>query len=239
MTSSITQEIIDLTSSPGLLESIAIQPGEEIEVKFATIPAPPLVQEREKKATRSRKKRKKSMVEGESQESSANTREHSVEEGEVGDAPSTQSRGKRSSNAIHAGASKREGAKGTRTHPREQSPATKRRSHSPPRRRTSSPQLPDNAADIFFIDIKPVPLPPAAQYSASSGPADENQTAKLLLPAHVSVFGTVPVEILPPVDPDEDDYIEYLDYDDRKVRRPFKLYLPCDIDLPTGCGAIF
>jgi len=45
----------------------------------------------------------------------------------------------------------------------------------------------------------------------------------LLLPAHVSVFGLAPAEILPAsgVDIGDEDYIEYLDYDEVKVGGKF------------------
>ena len=53
-----------------------------------------------------------------------------------------------------------------------------------------------------------------------------DETPKLLLPAHVSVLngaeGAIPIEVLPPPDfeAQDNDYIEYLDYDDRKVSTP-------------------
>jgi protein AIR1/2 len=68
------------------------------------------------------------------------------------------------------------------------------------------------AAPIAVEDISPTPEP-----AESNG--DGN---KLLLPSHVAIFhddGPVPVEVIPPPVPSSDDeeYIEYLDYDDRKV----------------------
>jgi protein AIR1/2 len=68
---------------------------------------------------------------------------------------------------------------------------------------------------LFFVDLAPIPL--AAQPSTIELPKEEEKARKLLLPAHVSVFGSTPVEILAPTTSLEDDSIQFLDYDDGKV----------------------
>ncbi|KAF7355279.1 Protein air1 [Mycena sanguinolenta] len=71
--------------------------------------------------------------------------------------------------------------------------------------------------ELFFIDSTPAELPAAARYTATTTTVEE--PVGLILPAHVSVFGETPDAIVPaePLDSDsDDDYIEYLDYDNRK-----------------------
>lgn len=108
---------------------------------------------------------------------------------------------------------------------REQSPRRRRRSYSPEPRKRDAP-LPPQPPDppLFFIDVEPADVKPADKPLArASADAVGDDSPKLLLPAHVSVFGgsegAIPVEILPPSDSEaqDDDYIEYLDYEDRKV----------------------
>jgi protein AIR1/2 len=72
-------------------------------------------------------------------------------------------------------------------------------------------------ANIFFVDVQPTP--PADTTPPFTLPQEE-PAKKLLLPAHVTVFGTTPAEILPePIaEEDEDDFINYLDLDDTRVR---------------------
>lgn len=71
--------------------------------------------------------------------------------------------------------------------------------------------------ELFVLDATPAVLPAAARYIAAT---TVEEPSELILPAHVSVFGETPAPILPtePLDSDEEDYIEYLDYDNRKVR---------------------
>jgi hypothetical protein len=100
-----------------------------------------------------------------------------------------------------------------------------------PRRRRSkrSPSPPPADEDtLFFVDVTPVSvpsnaatIPPPLVAGTSATPAD---ASALLLPAHVSILpsanGTsLTVEIISEPEPhsDEEDFIEYLDYDDRKV----------------------
>ncbi|KAJ7368266.1 hypothetical protein DFH08DRAFT_981944 [Mycena albidolilacea] len=69
--------------------------------------------------------------------------------------------------------------------------------------------------ELFVLDATPAVLPAAARYTAAT---TIEEPSELILPAHVSVFGETPAPILPtePLDSDEEDYIEYLDYDNRK-----------------------
>ncbi|TFK75927.1 hypothetical protein BDN72DRAFT_809725 [Pluteus cervinus] len=77
-----------------------------------------------------------------------------------------------------------------------------------------SPPPTDN---LFYIDTTPSVIPTSIIHDSNSL-KDDLEVPKLLLPVHVSVFGDVPVEILrpPEIDGEGEDYIEYLDYDDRK-----------------------
>ncbi|KAK0190952.1 hypothetical protein F5146DRAFT_1046399 [Armillaria mellea] len=109
------------------------------------------------------------------------------------------------------------------------------------RRSRSSGRSPNPLSDsqLFFLDLEPVAVQNVAEKPAKAG--EEGSPSKLLLPSHVQVLGSVPVEILPPSSPDsgDEDYIDYLDYDDRKglVR-----YFDAPEDKPTktvckNCGA--
>ena len=81
----------------------------------------------------------------------------------------------------------------------------------------------DVPTDAKLPDLAPLPKPTSA--SASSTKADDDK-ARLLLPAHVSVFddegdADESLQIIPPPpsDSENESYIEYLDYDDdRRVR---------------------
>ncbi|KAI0784851.1 hypothetical protein C8Q75DRAFT_372465 [Abortiporus biennis] len=81
---------------------------------------------------------------------------------------------------------------------------------------------------LFFVDTIPLEIPTPVKTKSSADTvsgapinADEQaDDAPLLLPAHVSVIGEnangIPIEIISPPAPNagEEDYIEYLDYDD-------------------------
>jgi protein AIR1/2 len=69
---------------------------------------------------------------------------------------------------------------------------------------------------LYFIDVIPVPLPPIAQAQPET---QESQPDTLLLPAHVAVFGNDSIPIVPLTQKElgEEDYIEYLAYDDYKA----------------------
>ncbi|KAF9451703.1 hypothetical protein P691DRAFT_662602 [Macrolepiota fuliginosa MF-IS2] len=86
---------------------------------------------------------------------------------------------------------------------------------------SSRPNGNANSSDLFFEDVTPAPLPsaignlPPPTYTITASSSKDADEAKLLLPAHVSVLGSTPVEILPPTESDEEgdtDYIKYLDY---------------------------
>lgn len=115
-----------------------------------------------------------------------------------------------------------------------------RSSSSERRRRSLSPQPRNRFTDIFFVDVIPVQVPASAKSTSSAHGHQHTPTggdigrSKLLLPEHVSVFGANdsgegPVEIIGPTpnsgDEDED-FIEYLDYDDRN--KVGLLVLPCN-----------
>ena len=70
--------------------------------------------------------------------------------------------------------------------------------------------------DFFFFDLNPTPIPSISETLAPE--AKEEIGGKLLLPAHITVLGSTPVEIIaPPSDSEDEDFIKYLDYDDAKV----------------------
>ncbi|KAG2369823.1 hypothetical protein BDR07DRAFT_318627 [Suillus spraguei] len=97
-----------------------------------------------------------------------------------------------------------------------------RRRSASPKRRSPAP-APDQ--ELFFFDATPASVVTEPTQSSKSQPESSKSAAdRLLLPSHVSILsaggdGTIPVEIVPqlPVDSEEEDYIEYLDYEDRKA----------------------
>ncbi|THH29387.1 hypothetical protein EUX98_g4805 [Antrodiella citrinella] len=103
-----------------------------------------------------------------------------------------------------------------------------RRSRSPEHKRGDTSTTQDSVSSLFFVDVKPADIPIAVKIPISSQPipsgsgsnnSEADKATKLLLPAHVLLAdtnGDAPLEILPPspLDSDEDDYIDYLDYDD-------------------------
>ena len=108
-------------------------------------------------------------------------------------------------------------------------PPRKRFRSAEPRKGDPSPRSRDNLTDPFCVDVVPAQVPVSVKPTIP-GDTHLNGESKLelLLPEHVSVFGapengTEPVEIIGPPTPnyenDNEDFIEYLDYDDRnKVR---------------------
>ncbi|KAG2754740.1 hypothetical protein P692DRAFT_201739981 [Suillus brevipes Sb2] len=95
------------------------------------------------------------------------------------------------------------------------------------RRRSASPTRRSPAPDqeLFFFDATPAPVVTESTQRSTAQPESSKSAAdRLLLPSHVSILsagadGAVPVEIVPqlPVDSEEENYIEYLDYEDRKA----------------------
>jgi hypothetical protein len=93
----------------------------------------------------------------------------------------------------------------------------------------SVPSTSQNDSHLFFVDVAPAEVSPhvdSPSYHAEGSSVNgvtlgigEN-AHPLLLPSHVSISGGVEVESLPPLNPDtetDNDYIEYLDYDDIKA----------------------
>ncbi|KAJ6484983.1 hypothetical protein C8R47DRAFT_1016740 [Mycena vitilis] len=109
----------------------------------------------------------------------------------------------------------RDDGKRHRESSRERDPDRKRARRERDRERERDPEVVVPDKQLFFIDATPAALPSAARYAAT---ATLEESPGLILPAHVSVFGETPATILPaePLDSDEDDYIEYLEYDNRK-----------------------
>ncbi|KAF6762635.1 hypothetical protein DFP72DRAFT_876431 [Ephemerocybe angulata] len=72
--------------------------------------------------------------------------------------------------------------------------------------------------DLFFVDVEPTAIaqPPQTQPEPVFAPEPEPDQNTLLLPGHVTVFGSTPVEIHAPTTSLEDDSIQFLDYDDSK-----------------------
>lgn len=70
---------------------------------------------------------------------------------------------------------------------------------------------------LYFIDVIPVPLPPPIAQAQPE--IQESQPDTLLLPAHVAVFGNDSIPIVPLTQKElgEEDYIEYLAYDDYRA----------------------
>jgi hypothetical protein len=87
---------------------------------------------------------------------------------------------------------------------------------------------PCGPSELFFIDVKPTLIADAVATSPGKDPLVhppeiKTETPALLLPAHVSVLSqernAIPLKMLSPTysDSESDDYIEYLEYDNRKV----------------------
>lgn len=187
---SIQPEIIDLT-------------GPENEVSSKTIN--PLAVEQEKKRPRRRKRKR---TEGDSTPSLAPTRAASPVEGEI------------EFKTIDTAHSDPDVPLNNGTGHRKE-----RRSNEKSERQIvslSSPSFPlkePKQEDLFFIDLEPVPFSAASQFPSTLTVALE-KTTELLLPAHVSVFGEEPAELLAPENEiSNEEFIEYLDFDDNsKVR---------------------
>jgi hypothetical protein len=181
----MANEIIDLTTSP--LE-------ECITPERLTSPQPRT--DDENKRSRRKKRKRESVV----REDRPQTRDHSLEEGEL-DRKFIRERERHHSGENDKLKRKRRAAK----------------DHSPSPRQPPSPRSPTDSTPLFFVDVEPVPFSAVHDLNPSTIPDELGD--KLLLPAHVSVFGLAPVEILPTSNAglDDEDYIEYLDYDDRKV----------------------
>ncbi|KAF8914586.1 hypothetical protein CPB85DRAFT_519191 [Mucidula mucida] len=85
---------------------------------------------------------------------------------------------------------------------------------SPSKRSKRSPTPTADDGD-FYVDLTPALQSTSSQravpaFSTSELPPDEE--TKLILPSHVQVFGSLPVEIIP-ASQENEDFIDYLDYD--------------------------
>ncbi|KAF9009090.1 hypothetical protein BDQ17DRAFT_1275502 [Cyathus striatus] len=203
MTAKNVPEIIDLTISPSTLEYIVVPSDEDITDLYIPEPRNLLAYSQEIEAKKSRrKKRKKSFATGNQENTSTSSRENSVELGEISETPAKRNR---SANSLQ---------KYLRTDQNGQKRANK--TDTVPSRPDI---LSDAVADIFFVDIQPATLPLASSLTPMPH-SEEDSHAKLLLPAHVSVLGSTPIEILPSsipdVDEESEDFIKYLDYEDHK-----------------------
>lgn len=74
--------------------------------------------------------------------------------------------------------------------------------------------------DSFFIDLTAAAIPPVSQCTPPTSNQPNDPQNKLLVPSHVTVLGNTPTEIIssPLSDSEDDDFINYLDYEDTKVR---------------------
>lgn len=90
---------------------------------------------------------------------------------------------------------------------------------------STSTSRPEDTSQLYFIDITPVPLPAPI---AVQQPPPETQTDTLLLPAHVAIFRNEHIQIvsLPQKEIGEEDYIEYLAYDDYKASSTCRFFCP-------------
>lgn len=72
----------------------------------------------------------------------------------------------------------------------------------------------------FFIDLTPAAIPPIFRRTPPALNQSNDPQNKLLVPSHVTVLGNTPTEILssPLSDSGDDDFINYLDYEETKVR---------------------
>jgi protein AIR1/2 len=218
----LDQEIIDLTRQPGTDSRNPISKNLPIEAT---------VQNTEKDTKKQRKrKRRKSQNDTGGEITASNTRENSeerVNEGEEED----ESRERRLVRRIHGDVTTGKDCKA----PIEKS--------SDLAKNESSPSDNPNVDGLYIEDITPAPLPsniailPPPTFNNQHLPNDNSERTKLLLPAHVSVLGSTPVEILPADDSDEDEdkeYIKYLDYEiDRHVGQIFISFHCCTIEYKT------
>ena len=197
-------EIIDLTSPKPVVHEI---PDSGPDLAEAPAAQPSAAQESRKKKTR--RSKRSSLNPSASTPVSRNSRASS----RAGDAepPSPEPRAKR---------------KRRDESPSEESraqPSNRRARREMEREKAKEQKREDGELDegeLFVVDLTPMPIPslviaPTRAADATTG----ETTAKLLVPAHVTVLGSTPVEIIQPLAESEkdEDFINYLDYDDSKV----------------------
>ncbi len=75
----------------------------------------------------------------------------------------------------------------------------------------------DDIQGFFFVDLNPEAVPLTNHDGQNTASVAKEE--KLLLPSHVTVLGSTPVEIVefPLSVSKEEDFIKYLDYEDTKV----------------------
>lgn len=76
----------------------------------------------------------------------------------------------------------------------------------------------EDNSDLFFVDLTPAVIPAARQIHTETS-TEKTDSGRLLVPSHVTVLGSTPVQIIsqPLSDSEDEDFIDYLDYDDNKV----------------------
>lgn len=196
-------EIIDLTSPKPVVQDILDSESDLVEAPAAQ---PSAAQEPRKKKTR--RSKRASLNPSTSTPGSRDSRASS----RAGDAetPSTEPRAKR---------------KRRDESPPEESgaqPMSRRVRREMERENAKEQKRDDRELDegeLFIIDLTPMPIPSLVVSATNAADSTAETTAKLLVPAHVTVLGSTPVEIIKPLDESEkdEDFINYLDYDDSKV----------------------
>jgi protein AIR1/2 len=216
MTSTAVVEIIDLTDGHSSIDDDAQKiPKPET---YGTDAVP------EKSATQTVHKRKNGEVDR-ARSQPPESRGVSVERGHVLSREATESQ-------LAEGIQGKDGEPTRKKKRRSKKSKDKDKDSSSPREDTQhdTPTLDDGK--LFFTDTAPAPVPAGMAFDSndgakgaqSSAQASEVDRVPLLLPAHVSVVDPgegLPVQLVQSADPDSDSesYIEYLDYDDRLVRR--------------------
>ncbi|KJA24656.1 hypothetical protein HYPSUDRAFT_482111 [Hypholoma sublateritium FD-334 SS-4] len=199
-------EIIDLTSPKPAVHEILDSESELVEAPAAQ---PPASDEPRKKKTR--RSKRASLNPSASTPVSRDSRASS----RAGDAepPNTEPRAKRK---------RQDESPSEATQENVAQPQSRRVRREMEREKAKEQKAEDGELDegeLFIIDLTPMPIPSlvASAVNAADATAEEI-TAKLLVPAHVTVLGSTPVEIIKPLDESEkdEDFINYLDYDDSK-----------------------
>ncbi|KAI6003968.1 hypothetical protein EDD15DRAFT_1261280 [Pisolithus albus] len=113
------------------------------------------------------------------------------------------------------------------------------------------PEVAADDSQLFYFDAVAVPVPDFINPEYARQPIDapsedcSQDENKLLLPSHVSLLapstnGADPIEVIPPpiVDSD-DDYIDFLEYEDRRVRSDCRYYLFTNFSQGSRTCAVF
>jgi len=231
-------EIIDLTDSPVLVASAG---SKDIPVLSLFQNQDVLSAENIIKRQQRRRKKKYNRSVRNRDPLAATTKNASNEESEEADASQDPPQAKR----VHRNRSLTPEIDTSSPIPRDRISSLKRHKHREDQ--MSSTGNTDLNEDLYFEDTIPASLPsavnlPPPPYDTANPPSQNSTGMKLLLPAHVSVFGSAAVEILPPTDEDEDDadYIKFLDYGGERQKvssNGFDVLGACS--LSTGVSAVF